>query len=96
MQEVEHGGAAVSGGRRSLQQSTTAAGLYAEVFYNYKFPTQPDPIAASLTPNYVTSTTNISYAEGSDARTGIQLLAKANTTFAIRFSGAYSNVTSNS
>ena len=62
------------------------------MFYNYKFPAQPDPVAASLMPNYVTSAPNISYAEGSNDAVGIQLLAKANTTFAIRFSGAYSSV----
>ena len=69
----------------------TAAGLYAEVFYNYPFPSQPDPIPASLKPDYVTSAIIIEFFEGSSDTVGIQLLAKADVNFAVRFSGAYCN-----
>jgi hypothetical protein len=59
------------------------------VFYNYKFPAQPDPISTSLMPNYVTSAPNINYPSHQSDNIGIQLLAQMNNTFAIRFSGAY-------
>ncbi len=61
------------------------------MFYDYRFPSQPDPIPVSLIPDYVTSAPNISYAEGSNDAVGIQLLANANVSFAIRFLGAHSN-----
>ena len=92
VQELEQGGAAVSGGRRSLQASTMS-GLYVEVFYNYPYgaSSQPNPIPASMKPDYVTSAPNINFAEGTTATNGaIQVLAKATTQFAVRFSGAVS------
>ncbi len=59
------------------------------MFYNYTFPSQPDPIPTSLMPNYVTSAPNINYPSHESDNIGIQLLAKANSSFAIRFSGAH-------
>jgi hypothetical protein len=61
------------------------------VFYNYPFPSQPDPIPASLMPNFVTSAPNIDYPSGANDMVGIQMLAQANVSFAIRFSGANAN-----
>ncbi len=70
----------------------TMAGLYAEVFYNYPYGTdgaQPNPIPASLVPDYVTYAPNVNYKSGANDTVGIQLLAQTNTDFAIRFSGAF-------
>jgi hypothetical protein len=91
MQGVRYDGAAASGVRRSLR-STAAAGLHAEVFYNYPFPSQPDQIPRSLMPDFVTSAPNINYAEHHSDNVGIQLLAKTNVSFAVRFSGSNPNL----
>ena len=60
-----------------------------QVFYDYPFPSQPDPIPAGLMPSYVTSAPNIDYPSHESDAIGIQQLAQTNNTFAIRFSGAF-------